>query len=211
VTAADWLSAARVLLVLLIWPLALVGQGRLVGLGLILAGATDVLDGYLARRTGPSVHGARLDAIADILVVVSAAAWLQILVPGILRDNLALLGITAAAYAASMAVSFVTFGRLVDPRQLSSKVAGATLYGFALVTLIASAYYPLLLRLAALALILASLETILRAATATIQARGSASKQRSHKPQAPNDVGSMASPMTSTTSSPAPMKTEARS
>jgi phosphatidylglycerophosphate synthase len=212
VAAADWLSAARLLLVPLIWPLALAGQARLVGLGLVVAGVTDVLDGYLARRSDqPSAHGARLDAVADILMMVSVAVWLQILFPEILHNNVALLGITAGVYVASMAVSLTTFHRFVDPRQLSSKIAGAMLYGFALVTLITGVYTTVLLVLAALLLIAASLETIARAATATIQARGRASRQRSHKPQASNEVGSMASPRTSTASSAAPMNTDARS
>ena len=75
-SAADWLSSLRLMLVPLIWIPALQGHGRLVGLGLIAAGATDVLDGYLARRRGEvAPRGARLDAIADIVLLVSAAGW----------------------------------------------------------------------------------------------------------------------------------------
>src|SRR5438874_13316847 len=90
--AADYLSFLRLLLVPLIWLVALQGQSRLVGVGLIAAGVTDALDGYLARRLGQvSTRGARLDAIADIVLLVSAAAWLQLLHPDIARDNGALL------------------------------------------------------------------------------------------------------------------------
>lgn len=85
---ANWLTALRLLLVALLWPLALVGQGRLLGLGLLAAGLTDVLDGYLARRLGTvSRFGARLDAVADLALLVSAAAWLWMLHPSLVADS----------------------------------------------------------------------------------------------------------------------------
>jgi len=201
-SAADWLSVTRLILVPLIWPLVLDGHGRLVGFGLILAGTTDALDGYLARRSSrPSAHGARLDAVADAVLMVSAGAWLQVLHPEILRHNLLLLGVAAATYAGSLVAG-------VSPKQLSSKVAGASLYTFALVTLLVGVYYPLLLEVALLVLIAASLETMTRAATNTIQARGNASKQRSHNPQASNEVGSNGSATISRPTSTAPITTE---
>src|SRR5438128_10203199 len=97
--AADYLSFLRLLLVPLIWLVALQGQSRLVGVGLIAAGVTDAMDGYLARRLGQvSTSGARLDAIADIVLLVAAAAWLQLLHPDVVRDDGALLAATPALY-----------------------------------------------------------------------------------------------------------------
>ena len=58
---AHLLSGMRLLLIPIIWIAALMGNGRLVGVGLLVAGATDFLDGYLARRLGQaSEAGARL-------------------------------------------------------------------------------------------------------------------------------------------------------
>ncbi|TMC69202.1 MAG: CDP-alcohol phosphatidyltransferase family protein [Chloroflexi bacterium] len=66
VRTADAVTWLRLLLLPVIWVLAMLGHGRLVGAGLVLAGVTDFLDGYLARRLGQeSSAGARLDAIAD--------------------------------------------------------------------------------------------------------------------------------------------------
>ena len=202
--AADYLSFLRLLLVPLIWLVALQGQSRLVGVGLIAAGVTDALDGYLARRLGQvSTRGARLDAIADIVLLVSAAAWLQLLHPDIARDNGALLATTAALYACGVAAALIAFRRVVDPSQLTSKIAGGALYTFAVITLLTGGYEPLLLRLALLALIGSSVESIVTAIR-TIQARGIASSNRSQAPQASNDVASNPSPITSIASSATP-------
>jgi len=58
----DLLSGARILLIPALTMAALAGNGRLLGFGLLLAGATDFLDGYLARRlSAASPRGARLD------------------------------------------------------------------------------------------------------------------------------------------------------
>ena len=207
-TAADCISALRLTLVPLIWPFALFGQGRLVGIGLILAGMTDVADGYLARRLHQtSRRGARWDAIADTSLMVSAAAWLEVLHPEIVRDNAALLAVAVIAYAASTSTSLIVHGRLVDPRQLSSKVAGGLLYAFALITLLTGAYEPLLLTLALLALTIACAEAVVvavvrkRAERMTTPARVAASRQRSQTPHASNDVASSASPITSSPTS----------
>ena len=206
--AADYLSFLRLLLVPLIWLVALQGQSRLVGVGLIAAGVTDALDGYLARRLGQvSTRGARLDAIADIVLLVSAAAWLQLLHPEIARDNGALLATTAALYACGVAAALIAFRRVVDPRQLTSKIAGGALYTFAVITLLMGGYEPLLLRLALLALIVSSVESIVTAIR-TIQARGIASSNRSQAPQASNDVASNPSPITSIASSATPTANE---
>jgi phosphatidylglycerophosphate synthase len=209
-SAADCVTFLRLLLVPFIWLLALQGQGRLVGFGLILAGVTDVLDGYLARRLGQvSTRGARLDAVADLTLLVSAAGWLQLLHPEIARDNGALLATTAALYAGGVAAGLIVFRRVVDPRQLTSKIAGGSLYVFAVITLLTGDYEPLLLRLALLALIVSSVESIVTAIR-TIQASGIASSNRSQAPQASNDVASSPSPITSIPTSAMPTANEIR-
>jgi len=192
----------------LIWPFALAGQARFVGVGLILAGLSDVADGYLARRLRQtSRRGARWDAIADTALMVSAGAWLGLLHPEIVRDNAPLLAIAAMAYATSTSASLIAQGRLVDPRQLSSKVAGGLLYAFALITLLTGAYEPLLLTLALFALTVACADALLvalvgkRAERMTTPDRATPSMQRSHTPHASNEVVSSASPIASNPSS----------
>ena len=207
----DLLSGLRLLLIPVIWIAALQGNGRLVAMGLLLAGATDILDGYLARRLGQaSKRGARLDVLADNLLLVSAVAWMQVLHPEILRENSALFVGTVGLYLASLFA-----GRL---NSFSSKVAGGALYSFALITLFAGGYEPLLLWLAAAAFIVSSAEALLvrlvpplrrrRAERNIIHAIASARKQRSQAPQPANAVGSSASPTSSIPTSGAPNANE---
>ncbi len=131
---------------------------------LLVAGVTDVLDGALARRTGhESEFGARLDAAADLALLCGAALSLVVLHPAVSRD-IGWLVASGAMLAAASVASQYAFGRVGLGEQLSSKAAGATLYGFALVTLWSGVYEPLLLKAAAAALAIASLETLLRSA-----------------------------------------------
>ena len=202
-TVPDWISATRLGLVVLLWPAAIAGQGRLVGIGLVLAAVSDVVDGYLARRMGcVSTRGARLDAVADSALMLSAGAWLAILHPTLLGDNAPVLA-AGALYAASTAASYLAFGRLVDPRQMSAKVAGALLYGFALVTFLTGSYEPVLLRIALLALAVSCVEGFMKAIR-TIQVSAIASKPRSHKPHASNGVMTNTAAATSIASSAKP-------
>jgi phosphatidylglycerophosphate synthase len=223
---ADVLSGTRLLLIPAIWTAALLGNGRLVGVGLLFAGATDFFDGYLARRLGQeSSTGARLDSLADNLLLISAMVWIELLHPEILSQNTVLVMATFAMYLASLSVGLIKFHQLGNLHLYSSKVAGGALYSFAVITLISGAYEPLLLWLAAAAFLFSSTETLLaqlffsavdenmgsifralrrRADTTTIQTIGSARKHRSQAPQSVNVVGSSASPTSSTATSAAP-------
>ena len=89
-----------------------------------LAGVTDMLDGYVARRTGAeSDLGARLDSIADfVLIVVCLAKILPaISVPTWLWIWIAAIALVKAANAIS---GFVVERRLVMPHTKANKVAG---------------------------------------------------------------------------------------
>jgi cardiolipin synthase (CMP-forming) len=223
---ADALSGLRLLLIPALWLAALFGNGRLVGVGLLVAGATDFFDGYLARRLAQeSAAGARLDAIADNLLLLSAMVWIGLLHPEIARENTVLITITFGLYLASMAVGLVKFRQLGNLHLYSSKVAGGFLYTFAVLTLVTGGYEPVLLTLAAVVFMVSSAETLVaqlflaavnermgsvllvrktRAETSTIQVIGSARKQRSHAPHAEKAVDSSARPMSSSPAAAAP-------
>jgi cardiolipin synthase (CMP-forming) len=222
---ADAITWLRLLILPAIWWFALAGQGRVVGLGLLLAGLTDFLDGFVARRLGQaSPTGARLDLIADTLLLLSAAVWLELVHPEIVRENGALVAVTFSIYFVAMAMGLLKFRRLPNLHLYSSKVAGGLLYAFAVITLLIGSYDRLLLALAAFAFMVSSAETLAgqlvypavdvrmgsvllvrrrRQETRTVQAMGSDRKQRSHAPTA-NVVGSDARPIRSTPMAAAP-------
>jgi phosphatidylglycerophosphate synthase len=229
---ADLLSGVRLLLIPILWIAATLGNGRVVGVGLLVAGATDFFDGYLARRFGQeSSAGARLDSLADNLLLISAMAWIELLHPEILRENTTLVAVTFGVYLASLSVGLIKFHQLGNLHLYSSKVAGGALYSFAVITLVTGGYEPLLLWLAAASFMVSSAETLLaqlllagldenmgsiflarrrRAEMRTIHPIGSARKQRSQAPQSANVVGSSASPTSSIPTSATPNANESR-
>jgi cardiolipin synthase len=228
---ADAITWLRLLMLPAIWWFALLGQGGLVAIGLLLAGGTDMLDGFVARRTGSeSPAGATRDLIADTLLLLSAAAWIGLLHPEVVRDNVVLLAGTFSVYGASLAVAWFRFHRVPTLHLYSSKAAGALLYGFALITLVIGRYDRLLLVLAVAVFIVSCVETLAclllfsdfqaevgsvllvrrrRAETNTIQAMGSARKQRSQAPTA-NVAGSIANPISSVPIADAPRAKDTR-
>jgi len=204
VSAADWLTVARLALAASLWPLALSGHGQATAAGLLLAGATDVLDGHLARRGGAAPpRGARFDAFADGALMVSVGALLAFLHPALLSDAGGMIGLTAAIYLIATVTNWIASGRLVEPAQVSGKLAGGLLYGFALLTLASGTAEPLLLVIALGTLSVASGETLLRAIR-TIQVKAIANRARSHAPQAANGVASSTAATASIAASAAP-------
>jgi phosphatidylglycerophosphate synthase len=229
---ADAITWLRIVLLPFIWVYALMGDGRIVGAGLIAIGVTDFLDGFVARRFGQvSPAGARLDLIADTLVLLSAAAWIVALDPEVVGDNAALIACAFWVYLVAVGIGIVNLRRLPNLRLYSSRVAGGLLYAFAVITLIGGRYDRLLLAVAVGAFIVSCVETVAgellfsvadanigsvllewrrRADISTVQASGSASKQRSQAPTA-NVVGSNASPISSIPADAAPTRNESRS
>ena len=228
---ADAITWLRIVLLPLIWVYALMGDGRIVGAGLIAVGVTDFFDGFVARRFGQvSPAGARLDLIADTLVLLSAAAWIVALDPEVVGDNAALIACAFLVYLVAVGIGIVNLRRLPNLRLYSSRVAGGLLYAFAVITLIGGRYDRLLLVVAVGAFIVSCVETVAgellfsvadanigsvllewrrRADISTVQASGSASKQRSQAPTA-NVVGSKASPISSIPTDAAPTRNESR-
>ena len=94
----------------------------------VLAGATDMLDGYIARRTGTeSELGAKLDSIADLILVVVCLVKIlpAIAVPTWLWIWAAAIVLVKAANAVS---GFVVEKRLVMPHTMANKVAGFVVF-----------------------------------------------------------------------------------
>ena len=89
-----------------------------------LAGLTDMLDGYVARKTNSASElGARLDSIADLVLVIVCLVKLlpAIDVPKWLRAWVAAIAIVKVV---NMASDLVVERRLVMPHTVANKMAG---------------------------------------------------------------------------------------
>ena len=106
------LSGLRLLLVPIMWGLAFMNLSFYVGIGLIVAGVTDFLDGFIARRfTVSTAFGAKLDSLADDLMIVSVIIWVFMLRPEIVTDHPSLIFIGIGMYGLSMLISLLKFRR----------------------------------------------------------------------------------------------------
>ena len=93
-----------------------------------LAGATDMLDGPMARRTGAeSDFGAKLDSIADLVLVIVCLVKIlpAVAVPTWLWIWVAAIALVKVANAIS---GFVIEKRLVMPHTTANKVAGLAVF-----------------------------------------------------------------------------------
>ncbi len=116
-TLPNQLTASRLVLLPVLWALALLGEPVWLGIGVAVASATDMLDGYLSRRWNQtSAFGSRLDSAADHLLAVSTTLWLVLL------------------------VSWLKFRRMVNLHLYTSKAAVILAFLFAIPLLILGRY-----------------------------------------------------------------------
>ena len=154
-------TAARLVLVVVLWGFALAGNAVAVGVGLGLAFLTDVADGFAARRLNrTSSFGSKFDSLVDSLVAPSAIAWLLMLKPEVVLDHKLLAGVWVATTYASLVLGLVRHRRFANLHLQSSRIACVAQYAFLVDVFVASSYSPVLLYLAAGLGIYSSLETL---------------------------------------------------
>jgi cardiolipin synthase (CMP-forming) len=165
-TPADMLTLVRIVALPPLWALAYLGQSFYLGIGLAIAGLTDVLDGPVARATHrSSPYGSQLDSVADILLMGSIVIWMVMLYPGFFRENAVPLLAWVTVGLASIVVTFIRFGRIGDLHLYSAKVAGVVSYVFAVSLFVLGGYNPVFFAVAVGLAILAATETLLVALT----------------------------------------------
>jgi phosphatidylglycerophosphate synthase len=162
------MSLARLAAVVPLWLLALGGHARWLALLLFLAGISDAIDGFLARRSGAAdVRGSRIDSLADNLILPSAIVWLLMLRWPVVAANLWLVVGCACTYLASLTVGLLRFHRLGDLHLWSSKLAGVLLYLLAINILVLPEHSTALLYVAGTAFFVSSAETLVVQLTAS--------------------------------------------
>ena len=163
---ADYLTLPRLLSVPVLWALAVTGRVVWLGVGLALAGLTDVLDGPVARYTGKSSRfGSQLDSAADILLMASIFWWLVLLTPGFFLDNATPLVVWAVIGTVAVVATYIRFGRFGNLHLYSAKTAGVLGYLFVVWYFITGDHSPVFFHIAVTVAIVASTETLLVALT----------------------------------------------
>jgi phosphatidylglycerophosphate synthase len=157
-TIPNTLSLLRLLLVPVLWGFALAGLPKAVGLGLVVAALTDVLDGQLARRLNQTTaFGSKLDSIADLCVSFSAVGWLLVLDPEIVRRHPLLFASLTLTGVVALWLGWLKFSRLADFHLNSGRAGGVAAYLFLIVLFLFGHYaQPLFLAVMGLAWIVAA-------------------------------------------------------
>jgi CDP-diacylglycerol---glycerol-3-phosphate 3-phosphatidyltransferase len=165
-TPADGLTLARLVAVPILWGLAGSERPVALGIGIAIAGLTDVLDGPVARRTGSSSRiGSQLDSAADLLLMASIVAWIAWLRPDFLAANVVPLAVWGAIGTASLIATWVRFGRVGNLHLYSAKVAGVVGYVFVVWLFVLGDYSRTFFAIAVGLAILGATETLLIALT----------------------------------------------
>lgn len=159
---ADYLTGFRLLSVPFLWVLAALGHTFWLGIGIAVAGLTDVLDGPVARRTGiSSKFGGQMDSAADILLMASIFWWFVLVTPDFFLANATPLVIWAFVGTTSVVATYIKFGRMGNLHLYSAKTAGVLGYLFAVWYFVIGDYSRVFFLVAVTMAIVASTETLL--------------------------------------------------
>jgi phosphatidylglycerophosphate synthase len=165
-TPADYVTLVRLLLAPVLWVLAALKLPVYLGIGLAIAGLTDVLDGPVARSTGrSSPYGAQMDSLADIVLMVSIVAWMAWLHPAFFQDNLVPLAVWAVIGVTSLVATWLRFGLIGNLHLYTAKAAGVVGYVFVVWLFVLGDYSRAFFAFAIGLAILGSGETLLVALT----------------------------------------------
>jgi len=131
------LSLARLLAAPVLVGLALTHHERAFAVLLIAALASDVLDGWLARRLQlQSAFGAMLDSIGDVTTLLAAAVGIAIFHTDVWHEHQLGIGLVIGGWLVECALALVRYGRLSSFHTYASKAAGYAL-GFFVAALFA--------------------------------------------------------------------------
>lgn len=139
------LSIIRMALIPILWILAFLDEPYYLGILLFIAGLTDTLDGWIARKfklTSPL--GSRLDSYADSLILISMVFWMIMLEPEIPSEHPWLFWGVLVISLASFVLGIVKFKRVANLHLYSAKISGVIGGLFFVHTFMVSGYSELL-------------------------------------------------------------------
>lgn len=155
------ITGLRIVLVLLMWVFAFSNLPVLIGYALILAGLTDFLDGFLARRLNlVTEFGSKFDSLADNQLFISVFVWVMIFYPEIFTQNFDIILFAVFLNGLSLMIGWWKFNRFANLHLYSSKIAALTGYVF-LIQLFLIGYHPIPLITSILVYMISSTEALL--------------------------------------------------
>ena len=102
------LTAFRFFSIPMLWFLAIYQEKTIFTILFIIAGGTDLIDGFFARKLkAESKFGAKFDTYSDDLMTVSAVAWLYFLMPELIIKNITPLLIVLAFFVIDYLVRII--------------------------------------------------------------------------------------------------------
>jgi phosphatidylglycerophosphate synthase len=160
-TVPNQLTASRLALVPVLWVVALLDRPVWLGVGVMLASGTDMLDGWLSRRWNQtSEFGSRLDSVADHLLAISTTLWLVLLRPFFFREQRWPLILWGAFSLFVLLVSWLKFRRVVNLHLYTSKVAVILAFLFGIPLLLLGRYSRLHFWITLAVCVLAAVESL---------------------------------------------------
>ncbi len=161
-TLPNQITAARLVLIPVLWVLAWLRMPKYVAAGILAALISDVLDGVLARRLDQvSEAGSKFDSVADNILLPSSVVWLYLLRPEVFVEHPWTMAAAVALYVSALFVGLAKFGRFANLHLYSSRIASVPLYAFMVHSLLAEHYDPILLYIALGLFIISSTERLL--------------------------------------------------
>lgn len=95
----------------------------------LLAGLTDILDGWLARRLkAESKLGARLDSLGDIFLFGMIAAFFIFQAPGLIKGFMVPICLVIAVKVAALATGLIKYRRFTSIHTTACKIAGLGIF-----------------------------------------------------------------------------------
>lgn len=140
---ADGFSCARILLGVLLYVLAFQQQRMVFVLVFLVAGLTDLLDGFVARKMGTTARGAFLDGIADRFIFVSSVVWVWLLRPEVIPAVLPWLAVFVLLEVGARVMQYRKFGKFGSYHLMSGKIAAVLAYVF-VVDVVLAGFRPIL-------------------------------------------------------------------
>lgn len=126
---ANLVTLSRAVLIAPVLVLLLVGHPVWALSVYLAACATDLIDGWVARRMGQaSAHGAQLDAGVDNIFSVAILVFLVLAVPGVVHDHLLALIVLFGAPLLYLPVSRLMAGQVMMFHFWSAKIGAVLLF-----------------------------------------------------------------------------------